>query len=840
MDLSWAAYHSKQTENYYKENPIDICSLLPLFEEQAKSVAMIKHSMNIVKNITNYLNPGQTPVIACDQPLYALSKQIQWTWPDLFGENSYVIMLGGLHIEIAALKVLGDWLENSGWTSALEQANVASPGTADSFLKASHIGRTFYAHQVTASSLFVLMHRAFDAKDDCHFGDITFEDWRSQMEINSPMFMFWSVTLRFEVSLLIFMKALREGNFLLYKEALLSLVPWFFALDHPNYARWLSIHIRDMILLDKRNPDIATQFAEGKFVVHKTHHSFSAIALDHAHEQNNKLIKGDGGAVGLTENASHLLRWMVSGPELARLVNEFQTSVDKLKLEQSKGPDIRHHEQQSFFQTRFKKHVRSLCEKIQDMGNPFLDSSGDLMDLNNRNIADEGVVETVRQIEQVGKEQFQTFVLERLESRDKNLTDAIKQNKFPLFSRQSPKKISKEKQQISYLKQDRSLFSRLYVACQVRNGNLDEFFVHENSAFPPSLSQFGNLRFGTKSDLVSCLEVYSQVKLEVPEVDAAALDGAVIVNMLKPTGCQSFQDYADFVFKPYLFRQLSCVERLDVVWDVYNVNSLKAATRSQRGNGVRRRVLPDSKIPGNWDSFLRVDDNKTELFHFLAEQAVSVEQGQKLIVSTQGGRVIASSELFDTSPISPCNHEEADVKLILHIADMSGQGYKRVMIRTVDTDVLVLAVAVYPKISLNELWVAFGAGKNIRYIAVHDIVNCLGESKSKALPAFHAFTGSDQTSAFCGRGKKSAWETWKNYTDITTSFLVLGSSPSLESVVNQMPTIERFVVLLYDKTCPATNVNEARKHLFTQKGRSIETIPPSSAALLQHIKRVAY
>ena len=104
-----------------------------------------------------------------------------------------------------------------------------------------------------------------------------------------------------------------------------------------------------MALLEQKNPDIATQFAEGKFVVHITQHTFSAIALDHAHEQNNKLIKGDGGAVGLTENASHLLRWMVSGPETARLVNEFQTSVEKLKLEQSKGPDIRHHEQQKFF-----------------------------------------------------------------------------------------------------------------------------------------------------------------------------------------------------------------------------------------------------------------------------------------------------------------------------------------------------------------------------------------------------------------------------------------------------------------------------------------------------------
>ena len=96
---------------------------------------------------------------------------------------------------------------------------------------------------------------------------------------------------------------------------------WVFALDHPNYARWLSIHIRDMQRLSTIHPNIAAQFAEGKFVGQKTLNRFSAIAIDHAHEQNNKVVKGDGGAIGLMQNTSELLRWMVSGPEIGRLIN---------------------------------------------------------------------------------------------------------------------------------------------------------------------------------------------------------------------------------------------------------------------------------------------------------------------------------------------------------------------------------------------------------------------------------------------------------------------------------------------------------------------------------------
>lgn len=54
----------------------------------------------------------------------------------------------------------------------------------------------------------------------------------------------------------------------------------------------------------------------------KTAHRFSAIAIDQGHEQNNGAAKDEGGAVGLTENPAALRRWMVSGPEMARVIGE--------------------------------------------------------------------------------------------------------------------------------------------------------------------------------------------------------------------------------------------------------------------------------------------------------------------------------------------------------------------------------------------------------------------------------------------------------------------------------------------------------------------------------------
>ena len=64
-----------------------ITALLPLFDENAHTMAMIQHSMKIVKEGVASVNPNQTPVIAMEQPLFAIAKQIHWEKTDLYGEE---------------------------------------------------------------------------------------------------------------------------------------------------------------------------------------------------------------------------------------------------------------------------------------------------------------------------------------------------------------------------------------------------------------------------------------------------------------------------------------------------------------------------------------------------------------------------------------------------------------------------------------------------------------------------------------------------------------------------------------------------------------------------------
>ena len=73
--VSWAAYHADVEVQLAK--PPTTIALMPLFREVSHSFATMIHCMKTSEAATQLLNPGQTPVLTMDQPLYALGKQIQ-------------------------------------------------------------------------------------------------------------------------------------------------------------------------------------------------------------------------------------------------------------------------------------------------------------------------------------------------------------------------------------------------------------------------------------------------------------------------------------------------------------------------------------------------------------------------------------------------------------------------------------------------------------------------------------------------------------------------------------------------------------------------------------------
>ena len=175
----------------------------------------------------------------------------------------------------------------------------------------------------------------------------------------------------------------------------------------------------------------------------------------------------------------------------------------------------------------------------------------------------------------------------------------------------------------------------------------------------------------------------------------------------------------------------------------------------------------------------------------------------------------------DLASLAPCSHEEADTRLFIHAGDAARKGHRKLCIRTVDTDVAVLAIAMFNQINLDELWLAFGTKAHFRYIPIHDVVNEINPVVCKSLLFFHAFTCCDTVSAFGGRGKKTAWNTWKVFPDVNKAFedLLLMRDNNISQ--SSMSLLEQFVVLLYDRTSDLVKVNDARKWLYSHKGLGV-------------------
>ena len=130
----------------------------------------------------------------------------------------------------------------------------------------------------------------------------------------------------------------------------------------------------------------------------------------------------------------------------------------------------------------------------------------------------------------------------------------------------------------------------------------------------------------------------------------------------------------------------------------------------------------------------------------------------------------------------PCTHEEADTRIMIHVAQCVAQCYRKVTIPMVDTDVVVLAVS---------------------------------DGERKRAGAYGKCSTIDKipSDSCCSTGQLH---------------------------VAELQTIQRFAVLLYSRTCGLENVNEARKHMFAQGSISLENIHLTEASLLEHCKRATY
>ena len=175
----------------------------------------------------------------------------------------------------------------------------------------------------------------------------------------------------------------------------------------------------------------------------------------------------------------------------------------------------------------------------------------------------------------------------------------------------------------------------------------------------------------------------------------------------------------------------------------------------QRRNGdkgrirfsIRLEMIPSSNT-SQMSRFLSHDKTKADLTEYLAARTLEKNKNSsKVVVTSSSGHARSSSELL----FEDNNHEKVDTLLIYHAMLVSRRNHARDVVLSLDTDVLVV-IANYDGLLLRSTFLSMASG----VIQVQPVWGALDPKRAKALPALHAFSGTDNTTRF-SRIDKATW-----------------------------------------------------------------------------------
>ena len=663
-------------------------------------------------------------------------------------------------------------------------------------------------------------------------------------EDNGPLKMFWRSYFEMVSLLLTFIRATREGNWPLHLECIREMLPWYFAYDHVNYARYLPVYLMHMIQLPETHPEAQMMLENGDFGVQRnSEHGFSQLPVDQTIEQTlNRSTKTNGGIVGFSLKKNAVQRWLLTAHSRARF-------VDKCRMMTSKKEDNRPHKEAG--KSRMKRDeedVSKVMEVVSNWTDPF-EPSEELASLSSGCVVTETIKLDLLAAKDKGTVALTAFVEDRLLSDSVGFFDPLSKLKLGTFrDLQKKTTVSKEGKTV-ILRTDRNLFARLLVIGQSRQMDLRQLLVHELGPLPWSLALFdGALVKTDKAALPKLLEDGVECLHRMPaQTTAVIIDAMAMLQTMKKIP-ERFSDLAVMIFKRMLM-QAGQARRVDFVGDQYPVISIKNTERERRSNTGQLAVSITSSqqfCPRQWKKYLSCGSNKVRLLEFLSQEWSKQEYVERIdsrvMYVTHGnhckklvvkhGRMTATdeTELYT-------DQEEADTRMFLHASHASSHGHQRVAIVSSDTDVEVLACHHQSAIPA-ELTLISGTRNRSRLISVPRLCEKLGPGVCRVLPSLHALTGCDAVSSFAGRGKKKAFEMVRDNQVIRDSVGVLGESLPLSA--HSITRLEEVVCRLYnDNLCK--QVHDLRYKMFC-KGKNVQShqLPPTSAALHYHLKRANY
>ncbi|KAK3106630.1 hypothetical protein FSP39_024006 [Pinctada imbricata] len=754
--------------------------------------ATVQKILELSQNASEQLGQKST-IITFD--LAVAKKAYSILWQNHVKFDNIIIRMGAFHTICALFHALGKHIRGSGFSEIIIDAGICASGSVERVLLGKHYNRALRVHRIILEALERLLIKRYIEQEETDISNdfrVLLEDLASspckenllKVETSATCqdhfdqyskyrdsvregalgktAQFWISYMDIVWQIMSVIRATKTNDFDTHLSSLYQLCGLFFAYDQQNYARYMPVYLLSMLNADVTHPEanLALRNANA-FSVARSAIPATRNAVDITIEQTiNRHAKSAGGIIGFSRNLYAYHRWCVTRHFRAQYLAETLNMADMTNDESGI-----HKETRPSYIMRMEDDVRKVMDSFKGFMDPFhVTDESRLYCLSSGIPASEEIAKDLLEAPCKGQSQMKQFISERLTDAGVSFHAPIKRNKFKTFQSMAlvKKAVSSKNKEIE-LKAERNLFGQLMILAVQNNIDLAVTFTYPLGPVPWALATADGVPFKSdKAKLLHVLESNLPSVTNVPQRQTTAYicDGNALLHSLIGIP-ETFGQITEKIFD-----LLPKYSRVDFVTDSYRENSIKAAERKRRGGSEKHIVSgPKTKAPRDWKRFLLNNENKEQLVGLLLTEWQKPSYASRLrdreiffvckeecfLLKSQDGETVTC----DIVPELVSSQEEADTRIVLHCCHINSASdhIESIQVRSPDTDVFVLLLKFSLKMEKPILFDT-GTGNKRRLINVTEIAKQMDEHLVNALPAFHAFTGSDSTSFFVGRGKK--------------------------------------------------------------------------------------
>ena len=593
---------------------------------------------------------------------------------------------------------------------------------------------------------------------------------------------YWMVYIKLVHLYLMMIRACKMASLDLFTYTLREMTNIFFACSRPNYSRWMVRYSLNLANINTTHPGMKEVLEKGALSIRRTNKPFSGTPVDMTLEQtiNADAASRQTGIAAFTTSDSARRRWMVTRSARSAIVGSLLLQAG-LKSQEDVSKDLKPYRIQ-----KDNDDLKKIQECIKSRMDPFdIEPDTNLYCLTSGKNVPDNIRDDLLQCVDRGKEWCSEF-------RDGCFSDPgrfekpIKRRKIKNFTSAAVKTTVKKDMKVIELHGSRDLFGRLLCLSTKHNIELDKVFSYPLTAVPLSLAHVdGSMNKTDKATILHKIEGMVDSTNPTSAVDITIVDAMFLLHTV-----QNLPNTYGEIAQLLMAKLCEYSSRVDIVFDTYLTPSIKDVEHERRSadDAVYTITGPGQKRPKDWQKALRSVKFKTAFFRFLLDEwrlhanmnvlsqheiHVALEE-QCYCLSISDGKIMCE-EVEELSS----HHDEADTRMVFHLCGMLSS-QKTISVRTSDTDVFILLIyhVSHWQDCNSEVWMDVGLSSNNtrRHINISAIVSHLDQPVIDALPALHAFTGSDYTSSFMGKGKTRPLQLIMNDKAFADAFAALGNS----------------------------------------------------------------